>query len=206
MAPTVEALRRTPAQEVQTSGPVTGARFPQRLLNLGFLFALTVAAACLVLSGAYLFVFLQATNSGVEDILRSALEEPRTPASVIQLGILARTAMASFALLSCGVCVGMGFGFLGFALFLLGIKGEMDVEAQHEKAQIKVARMAPGVFVILCATILIGVCVTFRTEYNFNGGETTVVPPPPPAGSVAPDSKSDLPGQNPGEKKPGGGQ
>ena len=204
MSSTVEALHRTAAQEGQKSGPDLEARFPQRLLNLGFLFALTVAAACLVLSGAYLFTFLRATNSGVEDILRSALAED-TPANVIQLGILARTAMARFALLSCGVCVGMGFGFLGFALFLLGIKGEMDVEAQHERAQIKVARMAPGVFVILCATILIGVCITFRTEYNFNG-QSTVVSTPRTSGSADRGSGSDLPNQNPGEKKPGGGQ
>jgi len=148
----------------------TEARFPQALLNFGFGFALFLAAACLTLSGWYLFTFLQATNSGVENLLRSALDNSTSP-SVIQLSILARTAMARFALLSCGVCVGMGFGFLGFALFLLGIKGEMDVDAQHEKAQIKVARMAPGVFVILCATILIGVCVTFRTQYEWGGAE-----------------------------------
>jgi hypothetical protein len=133
-----------------TPAPPPEVRFPQALLNIGFGFALAVAAECLTLSAWYLFTFLQATNSGVESVLRNALQSS-TPTSVIQLSILARTAMARFALLSCGVCVGMGFGFLGFALFLLGIKGEMDVEARHENAQIKAARMAPGVFVMLCA-------------------------------------------------------
>lgn len=183
-----EAFRAAPA-------PSSEARFPQALLNVGFGFALAVAAACLTLSAWYLFTFLQATNSGVESVLRSALQTS-TPTSVIQLSILARTAMARFALLSCGVCVGMGFGFLGFALFLLGIKGEMDVEAQHEKAQIKVARMAPGVFVILCATVLIGVCITFRTQYEWGGGEPANAQSP---AASAPDS---LPKLAPGETKP----
>ena len=183
-----EAFRATPA-------PLSEARFPHALLNVGFGFALAVAAACLTLSAWYLFTFLQATNSGVESVLRSALQTS-TPTSVIQLSILARTAMARFALLSCGVCVGMGFGFLGFALFLLGIKGEMDVEAQHENAQIKVARMAPGVFVILCATVLIGVCITFRTQYEWGGGE------PGNAQSPAAGARDGLPQVPPGEGKP----
>jgi len=151
-------------------------RFPQILLNTGFIFALVVAGACLTVSTWYLFTFLQATNSAIEGVLRTAQDRPETPATVTQLGILARTAMARFALLSCGVSVGMGFGFLGFALFLLGIKGEMEVSAQNEAANVKFARMAPGVFVILCASVLIAVCITFRTEYEFKGGETQSKP------------------------------
>jgi hypothetical protein len=177
-------------------------RFPQVLLNIGFLFALTVAAACLVMSSWYLFTFLEATNSGVESVLRTAQERPETPATVTQLGILARTAMARFALLSCGVSVGMGFGFLGFALFLLGIKGEMDVAAQSENAKIKIARMAPGVFVILCASVLIAVCITFRTEYEFKGAETTQTPAPPDVVPPAPGGPAGLPAVKPGDRKP----
>jgi hypothetical protein len=178
-----------------TPAPPPEVRFPQALLNIGFGFALAVAAACLTLSAWYLFTFLQATNSGVESVLRSALQSS-TPTSVIQLSILARTAMARFALLSCGVCVGMGFGFLGFALFLLGIKGEMDVEARHENAQIKAARMAPGVFVMLCATVLIGVCITFRTQYEWGGGGPGKAQPP------AASASDSLPKLVPGEVKP----
>jgi hypothetical protein len=147
-------------------------RFPPWLLNTGFVFALAVAAACLILSSWYLFTFLKATNAAIEGLLQNAQQNPNLPTTVTQLGIVARTVMARFALLSCGVSVGMGFGFLGFALFLVGIKGEMDVEAQKENAQIKIARMAPGVFVIMCAVILIAICITFRTEYDFKGQES----------------------------------
>ena len=173
--------------------------FPQVLLNVGFICALLVAAACLVFSSWYLFTFLGATNAGIESLLQTALRDPNTSPGVIQLSILARTAMARFALLSCGVSVGMSFGFLGFALFLLGIKGEMDVSARHEDNRIKIARMAPGVFVILCATVLIGVCAaSFRAEYEFRGGET---------GAIATEDKGapgadTLPTTLPGEKKP----
>lgn len=194
--------RETSLTSENASGFSLETRFPQTLLNIGFVSALVVAAACLVLSSLYLFTFLGATNSGIENLLQTALKEPNTSPSVIQLSILARTAMARFALLSCGVCVGMGFGFLGFALFLLGIKGEMDVTAQHENTRIKVARMAPGVFVILCATILIGVCASFRTGYEFRGGETSVTPTVEKTGSPLPGALEGLPAQIPGEKKP----
>jgi hypothetical protein len=195
-----DALREPPAALPAMRSSLAEARFPQWLLNVGFCTALVIATVCLILSASYLFTFLQATNSGVETLLRNALNTS-TPTSVIQLSILARTAMARFALLSCGVCVGMGFGFLGFALFLLGIKGEMDVEARHEQANVKIARMAPGVFVILCATILVALCVTFRTQYEWSAGETTEQEQPvrtnEPAGPPA-----NLPNLRPGEAKP----
>jgi hypothetical protein len=177
MVPTDTELLEASRASDQAPASLAQARFPQFLLNLGFVFALIVAAACLTMGSWYLFTFLQATNSAVEGVLRTAQERPETPATVTQLGILARTAMARFALLSCGVTVGMGFGFLGFALFLLGIKGEMEVDIKHDNAYAKIARMAPGVFVILCASVLIAVCITFRTEYEFSGAESTQTPP-----------------------------
>ena len=202
MVPTVARQRDadTPVEPRLTS--LSEPRFPQFLLNAGFIFALVVAAVCLTMSSWYLLEFLRATNTAVEGLLRSAQERPETPATVIQLGILARTAMARFALLSCGVSVGMGFGFLGFALFLLGIKGEMDVTEQNENANVKIARMAPGVFVILCGSILIAVCITFRTEYDFRGGETTQTPNQPDATLTVPSHPNGLPTSSPGAKQP----
>jgi len=121
-----------------------GARFSQKMLDIGFGAALVLASLCLLMSAWYLFRFLSATNTGIAALLEnpSALSTDQT---VLQLAINSRVVMTRFALLSCGVFVGMAFGFLGFALFLMGIKGEMDVSAQAESYTIKIARMSPGV-------------------------------------------------------------
>ena len=49
---------------------------------------------------------------------------------------------------------------------ILGIKGEMDLDAGSESYKVKIARLSPGVFVILCATVLIGVCATSSTPFR----------------------------------------
>ena len=200
MPASLDTLDTDSTDSLRIAHPPSDIRFPQTILNVGFAFALVLAASCLVVSGVYLFTFLRATNSGIEGVLRTAIEQPGVSADVVRLGILARTAMARFALLSCGVCVGMGFGFLGFGLFLLGIKGEMDVSAQHEQSQVKIARMAPGIFVILCATILIGVCITFRAEFDFGSGATNAATGE--SRQQTPQESSGLPIQSPGESKP----
>jgi hypothetical protein len=102
----------------------------------------------------------------IKGILDSQREAQIDEAS-LRLGIVARMMVAKMCLISCGIHVGMSFGFLGFALFLLGVKGEMDVNAKSEGYQVKIARISPGVFVILCAAILIGVCVTQKMEFKY---------------------------------------
>jgi hypothetical protein len=142
-----------------------GELFPQWLLNVGFVCGLLLAAVCLVFSAFYLYYFLTNTSAAVENILKSG-ESSLLPTELIDLGINARMVMARIALHSCGVFVGMAFGFLGFSLFLLGIKGEMDLDAGAESYKVKIARLSPGVFVILCATVLIGVCATSSTPFR----------------------------------------
>lgn len=142
-----------------------GERFPQWLLNTGFVCGLLLAGACLVFSAFYLYYFLTNTSAAIENMLKAG-ESSLLPTDVIGLGINARMVMARIALHSCGVFVGMAFGFLGFSLFLLGIKGEMDLDAGAESYKVKIARLSPGVFVILCATVLIGVCAASSTPFR----------------------------------------
>ena len=102
--------------------------FSQKLLNIGFGIALILASACLAMSGLYLYSFLTSTNNSVEEFIQSA-ENSKVSENMLIIAINVRMVMVRIALHSCGVFVGMSFGFLGFALFLLGIKGEMNVEA-----------------------------------------------------------------------------
>jgi len=86
---------------------------------------------------------------------------------LIQLGINAALVSARLALLSCGVFVAMAFGFLGFGLFLIGVKGEIEASGSTETFGFKVARMSPGVFVMTATLLLVGVCVTHRTPFDY---------------------------------------
>jgi hypothetical protein len=153
----------TPRASESTARPP----FAPKLLDIGFATALVLALACLALSGLYLFRFLTIANDGIEHSVQTAITSGATE-TVQQLAINARIVMALLALLSCGAFVGLAFGFLGFGLFLLGVKGEMDVKGETGAYQLTVARMTPGVFVILCAAILIGICVTRETPFDFS--------------------------------------
>jgi hypothetical protein len=164
----------TPAPLVQVNSGVQpdptyqrllGAAFPQKLLNVGFGLALLLAAGCLTLGAIYLYTFLKSTNVGIEQLVTQAGSS--APDGVLQIAINGRLVMARIALLSCGVFAGMSFGFLGFALFLFGVKEEMNVTAHSERYSVKLAQMAPGVFVIVCAAILIGVCVYRETPFTY---------------------------------------
>jgi hypothetical protein len=159
--------------------------FSQTILNIGFGVALVLAAACLALGAVYLYMFLKSTNAGIDQLLTNTANQVSN--EVLYIAINARLVMARVALLSCGVFVGMSFGFLGFALFLLGIKEEMNVDAGSEGYSVKIARMSPGVFVILCATILIGVCISRQTPFSYENFQKRDSPTP------AASEKLDLP-------------
>jgi len=66
-----------------------------------------------------------------------------------------------------GIICGAAFGFLGFALFLLGAKGDMDAAFQDSQHKVQLERMAPGSFVIFIAAILIGVCSIHPVKLEF---------------------------------------
>ena len=86
-------------------------------------------------------------------------------------------AMWRFALLACGMMGGVVLGFLGLALFLLGVNGDMNGKAEGRGYSLYWNHVAPGTLVIIAATVLIGVCalqpVRFKTETTDQGGATS---------------------------------
>lgn len=70
--------------------------------------------------GYYLYRF-QAVTQG--SVLRVLSGQQRPEPGAFQVAVVAQMYLARVQLLSCGIFVGMAFGFLGFGLFLLGIKG-----------------------------------------------------------------------------------
>jgi hypothetical protein len=136
--------------------------FSRRILEVGFVFGLVLSGLCLILSGVYLFRYLDLTSNAIDISIGKAQTDP----AVTQIAISARLAIAKYSLCSCGIVSGLAFGFLGFALFLIGIRTDMDVESSHNGSMIHLARIAPGTFVILCASLLIGVSVTHQIDVS----------------------------------------
>ncbi len=141
------------------------------ILNIGFVVALALAAGCLTLGAWYLYTFLRSTNGGIDQLIGNVANHVSD--DVLYISINGRLVMARVALLSCGIFVGMAFGFLGFALFLIGAKGELNATAKLEGYSVKLARMSPGVFVLVCATVLIGICVSRSTPFSYQASQTS---------------------------------
>lgn len=160
-----EVIAPSPAHETSAQSSLADTfsdKFSPWILNLGFLFALIIAAICFVFSARYLDTYLSITSNSVDTIIQETAGQP----VAMQLALAARLAVAKYSLSSCGVVAGLAFGFLGLALFLLGIKGNMDAGGTYDKSSIQLGRVAPGTFVLICATILIGVSITHRIDFS----------------------------------------
>lgn len=150
-------------------------RVPQAFLNAGFVFALVLAAGCLLLSALYLFTFLRSTGVGIEPLA----DNLRTQPGALEVIINGRLVMTRLSLLSCGIFVGIAFGFLGFGLCLLGVKESIDVDMESQSYKARFVRMSPGVLIIVCSSLLTGFCATRETPFwyentvNAQSEETT---------------------------------
>lgn len=154
--------------EIQLTPPaIEPPRFSQRLLNVGFATGILLAIFCLGIASWYLISYLRFGTGALGGTGSSAAPDPAS--------LMANMYMARVLLQSCGLAVGMAFGFLGFSLFLLGVGGTMDASASAPGGLgIQVARISPGAFVMLCSAILVGLCAT-RDVRATMGGTTDAV-------------------------------
>lgn len=137
----------------------------------GFFIGVAFATLCFAIAGWYLVSYLSYATGAVDAVTA----RPNVDTGVLVLQI----AMAQVLLQSCGLAVGMAFGFLGFSLFLLGIGGNMDASAAAQGGVgIQVARISPGAFVMLCSAILVGLCATQHLTTRF--GDTSQAIPDAP--------------------------
>ncbi|MGV3618167.1 MAG: hypothetical protein ACO1SV_22805 [Fimbriimonas sp.] len=171
-----------------------------RILTISAISGIVIAGICLALTAAFLFYFLNRANQGITAILHGgdkiSLLSPDaenrliTSANAVQFieqkrrlytyGVHAQMDTARIGLVACGVFAGVAFGFLGFSLFLLGIKGEIELKASNPSHSMEIKSLAPGAFVILTAALLAGFCIFQRPYAQF--GEQ-VAPLPPAAGN-----------------------
>lgn len=158
--------------------------FPTWVLNTGFITGLILAGLCLFLAAYYMINFQNLSSAGINQVVNKTMSKgtvnPPNTASIngndyqmIRVALATNMYIARILLLSCGIFIGLAFGFLGFSLFLFGVKGSIDASlSATDKYKLQVARLSPGLFVILCATILIGVCATRSLPIDMNQRNT----------------------------------
>ncbi|MDB5141087.1 MAG: hypothetical protein JWR12_3003 [Mucilaginibacter sp.] len=154
--------------------------FPVWVMNTGFITGLVLAGLCLILAAYYMIKFQNLTSEGINQVVNHTMANKPvasglTPTAnaqdyqMIRVALATNMYIARVLLLSCGIFTGLAFGFMGFSLFLIGIKGSIDATlSSGEKYKLQVARLSPGLFVILCASILIGVCATRSLPVDMN--------------------------------------
>jgi len=167
--------------------------FSRPILNIGFFVGLVLAVACLLLSTFYLVRFEAHANSGVTSALEAAQNDPSSNQLLaMQFSLSVHMYIARILLLSCGIFAGLSFGFLGFALFLIGVEGAVAASLEGTGGlRVSVARLAPGAFVILCAAILIGVCARGSLPARVSADGVVTTPQPGATEGGAPDAASE---------------
>jgi hypothetical protein len=164
-------------------------RFSRNILNIGFLAALVLAALAFCMAGWYLLRFADSTNDVVAQAM--AIGQRREAISPTQLDVLQsalgiQTYVSRVLLVSCGMFIALAFGFLGFALFLVGAAGQSDLDVTHGGTyKVTLTNLAPGTIAILAATVLAALCVTQSMPANINlddsasraAREANIIPP-----------------------------
>lgn len=144
-----------------------GRRPPRDFLALGYKAGIVLAFVGIVASAVYLFAFLW---------LAGTAPGPRSAIELVAISVERR-----LLFLSTAIFVAMSFGFLGFALFLIQAHGDLDMDAAAGDYKLKIARLSPGLFVILCSTVILIVCATFKIEYQIGPRPAEGRPNPPDA-------------------------
>ena len=145
-------------------------RFAAWILLYSFVAAVLLAISGFAVVAVYLFSYLKHAidtfNAAAIDQL-AVLDNAR-----MQSILLARAGLWKFILQSCGIISSVAFGFLGFSLFLLGIKGDMDANLDATTHKLSLVRLAPGSFIMFCAMVLIGVCSNTKVQLQFGPVKT----------------------------------
>ena len=103
----------------------------------------------------------------VEEITAEVAKEPHKnvpAAKTLRYTVAASVSLVRTSLLSSGIMVGVAFGFLGFALFVMGITGAVKMDAGVQGGRVLLENAAPGLVVLAIAAILIIFCIMQRVN------------------------------------------
>jgi hypothetical protein len=150
------------------------------MIRYGFYAGLGLATMCLIFTIVYISLYSHSLESSFEGHMGAFLWEDNT--NTLACVVIARTALNKTLLQSCGVVGGIAFGFVGFSLFLLGVKGSVDAAGGFSGTTFSFKRLAPGTLIILAAMVLIGISENHAIPLNLAPqGSSTGVPQRPVA-------------------------
>jgi hypothetical protein len=147
----------------------------ERLVRHGFFAAIAFSMLGFLAVVAYLYHYAAETDAAFTQQAILTLHNLNSINEERQC-VFVHLAVWEFALQSCGIMAGVVFGFLGLALFLLGIRGDINGQASVHGYSIRLNHMAPGTLVIVVSAVLICICATRHVGLS--------------AGPVDPDAKA----------------
>ena len=135
-------------------------QFSQKTLEYGFMAGVLFCFLAFASLVTYLYFFLLKGENGY--VAPSA----NAAGNVTELALMASWVQVKLKLLSCGLMAGSAIAFLGLSLFLLGVRGAMNVDFGGGTYQANLVNVAPGTIVILCSVLLIAICVTREISWT----------------------------------------
>jgi hypothetical protein len=158
--------------------PEFADKLTRRTLTILFFVMLLMGFVCLSGAALYLYRF-QSQLSDIPSTITQAQTASGPAAKSLpeqEVTALAVSYERRIELLSTGVFVGLAFGFLGFALIVIGVRGDISAEGAQGPLSLKFAHLSPGVLVIIAATTLVAICTTRSLPLGFNSGGGTSAP------------------------------
>lgn len=126
-------------------------KLSSRLINIGYISAIVLAFSGLLTAGSYLFYF--------------SIKSPPPNQWNVQT-MVALSAERRMVLLSTAIYVALSFACMAFALFLIQAKGDVTASGNVGNYKITLSKLSPGLFVFLCASVIILFASTFRIDYG----------------------------------------
>jgi len=146
------------------------------VFDRGVRWAIAIAGVSLFASLLYLFWFQVRADAALTELTARVVTSEQSTA-LLPSAMNFRTATVRYTLLSTGVCVGVAVGFLGFALFLIGARGDTTAEVSGTESRLaaRLTHLSPGALVMVASVVLVGVCatrpVTVSTHTRIGGDE-----------------------------------
>lgn len=130
----------------------------------------TLASVCLLsalITLAWFMFLMSGTMEAMSELIDTLIKDPTQNASTLRYAVAARIALTHESLVASGVMVGVAFGFVGFALFVMGITGAAEIEGKTRDYSFALKNAAPGLVLLVVAAVLIAVCISQRVEVEY---------------------------------------
>jgi hypothetical protein len=162
-------------------------RLSSTAATLTFFVLLAAGLVCLTTASVYLYRFQSHTEeikSGFQTGTGSV--NGYFDITKLQVSAISIAYQSRIELLSTGVYVGLALAFLGFALIVIGVHGDISGSASRGDTKVSLSHLSPGVFVIVCSATLIAICTTRSLPLDISSSGARMPELLPPRGTDGP--------------------